>query len=462
MSDTRRAVSAWLGVARWTCLGAAVAVFVVFLVSQRAESNDLSYARSPTSSESRDGDEEAGLSDASVPPVGELVERLREERVVRLPGAVADWDEGRVEQAIGDHDARILVAPPGLDEAERKRISEATSQVEGDDREVVTIVGTTVSGGILEVAPSTLDERRAEFAQGDVTGLIVYLLAHLWEQPSPAPADGASDFRWRVPTAAELAPVVAALRSDGRYVAADATLTDVPHDAARQAFDDSEPLVVAFPRQPFGEPVPDYGAALTARFSDRPIIVLYGLWVSYHGPDADAFADVAAASTYAQFGSYLSSRAYPQDAILGVYLDRVTDIRYAGLFDRPLPYQPPDPLRVTLPVLPWIFAACVAVFVALSARAVRKPRGLPRGTSAGARLGALTALAIEVSTLTDDESDVALTVALAKLESAREAIENGRKPDAFLADAHARLDDVARLLGRTDYRPDVYVGRQLV
>ncbi|AXB47198.1 hypothetical protein [Amycolatopsis albispora] len=458
MSDTRREVGTWLGVARWTCLGAAVVALVVFLVSQRAETIDVSYAQSPTSPESTRAGKEAGLSDASVPPVEELVARLQAERVVRLPGAVAHWDEARVDQAIGNRDARILVAPPGLDEAERKQISEAKSQAEKGEREVVTIVGTTVSGGILEVAPSTLDERRAEFAVGDVTGLIIYLLGHLWEQPV---ASGPSDFRWREPTAAELAPVEAALRSAGRYTAEGATLTEVPHDAARQAFDGAEPLVAAFPRQPFGEPVPDYGAALTARFPDRPIVVLYGLWVSYHGPNADAFADVAAASTYAQFGRYLSSRVYPQDAILGVYLDRVIDIRYAGLFDRPLPYQPPDPLRVTLPALPWVFAGCVAVFVALSARAVRKPRGLPRGTSAGARLGALTALAIEVSGLTDGESDVALTLALAKLESAREALEEGRDPDAFLTDAHARLDEVARLLGRTDYRPDVYVGRQL-
>jgi hypothetical protein len=457
VSDTRRAVGTWLGVARWTCLGAAVATLVVFLVSQQAESIDVSYGRSPTSSDSRD--KEAGLSDATVPPVRELVARLQKERVVRLPGAVAQWDEARVQRAIGDHDARILVAPPGLDEAERKRVSEAKSQVEGDEREVLTIVGTTVSGGILEVSPSTLDERRAEFALGDVTDMIVYLLAELWDQPTPT--GGSADFRWRTPTDAELAPVEAALRSDGRYVAADATLTEVPQDAARRAFGDKTPLVAAFPRQPFGEPVPDYGAALTARFPDRPVIVLYGLWVSYHGPDADAFADVAAASTYAQFGNYLSSRAYPQDAILGVYLDRVTDIRYAGLFDRPLPYQPPDPLRVTLPVLPWVFAACVAVFVMLSARAVRKPRGLPRGTGAIARLGALTALAIEVSGLTDGDSDVALTVALAKLASAREALGERRKPDMFLDDAHARLDEVARLLGRPDYRPDVYVGRQL-
>ncbi|QFU89669.1 hypothetical protein [Amycolatopsis sp. YIM 10] len=459
MSDTRREAGAWLGFARWTCLGAAVAALVFFLVSQRAETIDVSYAQSPTSSESREGNKDAGLSDASVPPVDELVASLREERVVRLPGAVAHWDEARVEQVIGGRDVRILVAPPGLDEAERKQISEAKSQVDGDEREVVTIVGTTVSGGILEVSPSTLDERRAEFAVGDVTGLIIHLLAHLWKQPV---ADSASDFRWREPTAAELAPVEAALRADGRYAADGATLTGVPGEAARQAFEGAEPLVAAFARQPFGEPVPDYGAALTARFPDRPIVVLYGLWVSYHGPNADAFADVAAASTYAQFGRHLSSRVYPQDAILGVYLDRVIDIRYAGLFDRPLPYQPPDPLRVTLPALPWVFAACVAVFVALSARAVRKPRGLPYGTGAGARLGALTALAIEVSGLTDGESDVALTLALAKLDSAREAIEEGRKPDAFLADAHARLDEVARLLGRTDYRPDVYVGRQLV
>ncbi|WP_307796207.1 hypothetical protein [Amycolatopsis sp. 195334CR] len=436
-----------------------MAALVFFLVSQRAETIDVSYAQSPTSSESREGNKDAGLSDASVPPVDELVARLQAERVVRLPGAVAHWDEARVDQLIGGRDARILVAPPGLDEAERKRISEAKSQVDGDEREVVTIVGTTVSGGILEVSPSTLDERRAEFAVGDVTGLISYLLAHLWKQPV---ADSAPDFRWREPTAAELAPVEAALRADGRYTADGATLTGVPGEAARQAFDGAEPLVAAFPRQPFGEPVPDYGPALTARFPARPIVVLYGLWVSYHGPNADAFADVAAASTYAQFGSHLSSRAYPQDAVLGVYLDRVIDIRYAGLFDRPLPYQPPDPLRVTLPVLPWVFAGCVAVFVALSARAVRKPRGLARGTGAGARLGALTALAIEVSGLTDGESDVALTVALAKLDSAREAIEEGRKPDVFLAEAHSQLDEVARLLGRTDYRPDVYVGRQLV
>ncbi|WP_432839798.1 hypothetical protein [Dactylosporangium sp. CA-092794] len=76
----------------------------------------------------------------------------------------------------------------------------------------------------------------------------------------------------------------------------------------------------------------------------------------------------------------LGAYAYPQGNVLGAYLALVTDVRYAGLFDRPLPYQPFDPLRVALPALPWLFAACVVVFLLLSAAALprrRRPAALP-------------------------------------------------------------------------------------
>ena len=126
---------------------------------------------------------------------------------------------------------------------------------------------------------------------------------------------------------------------------------------------------------------------------------------------------MAGASFYAQYGSRLSRYSYPQLNVLGAYLARVTDVRYAGLFDRPLPYRPFDPLRVALPALPWLFAGCVAGFVVLSIRTVRgagrrRPGDLgPGGTPA--RLAGLSALAVELSLLTDARSDPSLVRASA-------------------------------------------------
>lgn len=217
-------------------------------------------------------------------------------------------------------------------------------------------------------------------------------------------------------------------------------------------------MFVALPRQPAAEPLPDYGTALTALFPDRPLVVMYGDWIEYHGPHAADFADVAAASFYGQFGERLSRYAYPQRNVLGAYLARVTDLRYAGVFDRPLPYQPFDPVRVALPALPWIFAACAVVFLVLSARAFRPRR---RPSSARVRLAGLTALAIEVSGLSDAP---ALTRAIATLQSAREALDK-RLPDkhvtALLDDASGELAQVAKALRRREYQPAVYLEGRL-
>jgi hypothetical protein len=432
----------WL---RWASLGLAVLVLVVFLVAQR-QSVDVSYGRSPSSANPVAEGSAGELSDATVPSVEEMTALVRADPVVRLPGSVARWDEDRVRAVIGD--VRILVAPPGLDEAERGRVRDVEAAA-------IRVIGTSVTGEGYQSSSDDLPSWRAQFATGDVTDLLITLAAEVNKRPTPESVDL---LRWREPTAAELDPVAADLRATGLHLGAGATLTDVPK-AAEAAFPDGA-LYVALPRQPFGEPLPRYGPALTALFPDRPIVVLYGDWIEYHGPHAEDFTDVVAASFYSQAADRIGTYAYPQGNVLHAYLNRVTDVRYAGLFDRPLPYLPLDPLRVALPALPWLFAGCAVVFLVLSANSLRRKADARTGTPA--RLAGLTALAIEVSALSRDPS---LVRGMAKLRAAGEALTENL-PDAhvrtLLDDAATELDTTAKALGRQDYRSDVYLRGGLV
>ncbi|WP_447003966.1 hypothetical protein ACRAKI_30670 [Saccharothrix isguenensis] len=436
---------------RWGSLAAAVAVLVVFLLSQ-GQDVDVSYGRSPSSSAAI-GEGQAGeLGDVTVPSVDEMAALVRADDVVRLPGAIASWDEERVRDVIGDADVRILVAPPGLDEDERKRVREV-------DDVTVRVIGTQVSGGLYQSSADRVAGWRAEFATGDVTDQLVTLIAALGDRPEPESVD---QHTWRDPTEAELAAVADDLRRTGVHTAAGATLDRVPEQSASAAFPDRPALYVALPRQPFGEPVPQYGPALAGLFPDTPIVVLYGWWIEYHGPHAADFDELVAASFYGQFGDRLSRYDYPQRNVLAAYLARVADVRYAGLFDRPLPYQPPDPLRVALPALPWLFTGCVVVFLALSARTVLRRTGRAPVNSTNARLAGLTALAVEVSGLSRDPH---LTRGIGKLGAAGEALANDlpdRHVRTLLDGAEAELDAAARALGRADYRPDVYLAGRLV
>jgi hypothetical protein len=400
---------------------------VVFLVAQH-QTTRVSYAASPASAAVPD---EAG--GGSVPSVAQMTAMVKANPVVRLPGSVAQWDEARVRAAIGTASTRILVAPPGLSKAEQDKVKAV-------DDATITVIGTEVSGGIYQVSGSEADDWRPQFATGDVTGELLTLIAGLADKPAPGELDL---LQRRDPTAAETARVAAG----GRRITGSA------------AFPGSSVLVVTLPRQPIGQPMPRYGPALAALEPNTPIVVMYGDWIEYDGPHAAEFADVATASFYGQFGDRLSAYAYSPETILNAYLARVTDVRYAGLFDRPLPYQPFDPLRVTLPVLPWVFAVCVLIFLALSVRSVRRP---PRLTRAGtpARLAALSSLAVEMSLLTDKASDPALTRGIALLGAAREALAD-KLPDAhvrdLLATAESELDDAARKLPFPGFRPEEYL-----
>ncbi|MER5704555.1 hypothetical protein ABT023_21810 [Micromonospora sp. NPDC002296] len=444
---------------RWAFLGIAVVVLVVFLLAQR-QSIDVSYGRSPSSSQGVEEGSAGELSDATVPSEDELTALVAAAPVVRLPGSTARWNEQRVREIIGNRDVRILVAPPGLDEDERLR-------VKGVKNATVRVVGTEVSGGHYQAVPDDLPGWRDQFAADDVTGPLLTLIAKLEDQPTPPDGD---ELRWREPSARELAVVAADLRATGLHRAPGATLAEVPAVNAKTAFPDGV-RVVALPPQRDGAPVPQYGPALTRLFPGTPIVVMYGLWIEHHGPWQEDFAELVGASFYGQFGGRLSLYDYPQYNVLAVYLNRVTDVRYAGLFDRPLPYRPIDPLRVALPALPWVFAACVAAFLTLSIRSLRRledgrdgRRGGPRRGGVPARLAGLTALAVEMSLLTDARSDPALTRGIVRLQAAREALGEDlpdRHVRTLLNEAADELDDAARTLGIPGYRPDLYLRGRL-
>ncbi|SCL68147.1 hypothetical protein GA0070606_4722 [Micromonospora citrea] len=454
MADTPMTGRRWYELLRWALLGLAVVVLVVFLLAQR-QSVDVSYGRSPSSAATIEEGSAGELSEASVPSVAEMTAMVDAEPVVRLPGSVARWNEQRVREAAGDRPVRILVAPPGLDEEERDRVRDV-------ENATIRVIGTEVSGGLYRSLADTLPGWRAQFATGDVTDLLVGLIAGLRDAPAPPDRD---ELRWREPTDRELAAVAADLRATGVHVGPGATLTGVPGEAARNAFPDGV-RVVALPAQPYGQPLPRYGPALTGLFPDTPIVVMYGLWIEYHGPAAADFAELAGASFYGQVAARLSRYDYPQGNVLAAWLNRVTDLRYAGLFDRELPYRPVDPLRVALPALPWIFAGCVATFLVLSVRSLRRADGAAGVRRGGtpARLAGLTALAVEVSLLTDARGNPALARGIVKLGAARAALDEGlpdRHVRTLLAEAATELDDTARTLGIPSYRPDLYLRGRL-
>lgn len=441
----------WPDRLRWILLAAAVVTLVTFLLVQK-QSTDVSYGQAPAAKDPIPEGSAGELSGATVPPAEQLTAMVKASPVVRLPGAIATWDDQAVKAAAGGTEVRILVAPPGLPKEARDRVHDVEDAT-------VRVVGTEVSGGILQASADRASEWIRQFATGDVTESLTTLVAHLNHQPD-APDQPA--LARRDPTAGELAAATAELRDTGRFIAPGANLKDAP--ASTAAFPGAQPLYVALPQQPAGQPLVRYGPALAKEFPGRPIVAVYGSWVEYDGPSAAAFADVATASFYGQFADRLSEYAYPQRNVLGAWLDRVTAIRYAGLFDRPLPYVPFDPLRVALPALPWLFAACAVGFLALSARQVRRPGRRVTGAGVPARLAGLTALAVEISGLTDGASAASLTRGITQLTAAREAFDE-KLPDkhvhGLLDAAESDLDTTAGLLGRADYRPAAFLQGRL-
>jgi hypothetical protein len=464
---------------QWGTLVLAATVLLVFLLSQR-QTSDFLYGTQQVGDSA-----DPGNKDGPAPPVAhagklpsdaELTADLARSTIVRLPGAVATFDEPKVLAAIAHADQirtrkpdpepkiKVIVAPPDLSDADRERLL----ALPGDN---VRVVGLSVTFAAYDIMPSDTAGWQQQFVTGDVTSLILSRIAQVLDEPEPTDVP----LQWRTPTADELRTVLDGLgpaTPEGRlYAAPGADLTAIPKVAA-QAFPARPPIVLALPRQQRGAAVPDYGSALAKAFPDTPIVVMYGYWCGYTGPFDDNTA-VATAAYYSRYGPTISDNAFPQANVLNVYLQQWARIRFAGLFDRPLPYAPPDPVGIALPALPWTFLACVLVFVGVSVQTIRRrrepaadidlhpPADPPAGsTSAWDRLAGLSALAVELSGLADDRANAGLTRGVFRLRAAREALDAGRGATivgAQLDAAGKEFDAIADLLGRPDYRPDNYL-----
>ncbi|MDQ2846235.1 MAG: hypothetical protein M3Y77_07780 [Actinomycetota bacterium] len=161
----------------------------------------------------------------------------------------------------------------------------------------------------------------------------------------------------------------------------------------------------------------------------------------------------------------ISKTHFPQFNLLSVYLQQWAALRFSGMFDRPLPYTPPDPIGIALPALPWIFLGCVLIFVALSVHSVhsRRPGGQLLDHSVHgqwARLTGLSSLAIEVSPLVDGAARAPLTRGIKRLTAAKQALEK-HLPAALVdsqldAGAH-EFTRVATAIHRQDYLPEAHL-----
>lgn len=450
-------------------LVAAVALVVVFVLSQKQTADFLYGTHTASGSAAAAGDSGSGSATTApatgtIPSDAELKRELAASTIVRLPGAVAGFDEATVLAAIRHADAvhgkrgepktHLVVAPPDISEADTQRIY----ALPGSN---VKVIGLTVGYQGESATPSDLGDWQSLFSDGDVTSLILSLMAS--DLGEPDPSDTSSSVHWRNPSAAELNTVRAGLAADRLYTAPGATLDAIPKSAS-DAFPNTPPMVVAFPQQARGAAIPNYAPALATQFPNTPIIVMYGYSVSYAGPFGKDTADVATGGFYGQYGRKIADQAQPQWNILNVYLQQWAKVRYAGLFDRPLPYTPPDPVGITFPALPWVFLGCVLIFVGVSVHSVHshRDRRLPSASPTDwHRLAGLSALAVEVSPLADaGVARTALTRGIRRLAAAQAALD-ARRPDVLIASrldtAEHEFSTVATAIGRSDYQPRRYL-----
>ena len=130
---------------RWALLAVAVAVLVTFLLVQK-QSTDVSYGQAPAAADPIPEGSAGELSGATVPSAEQLTAMVKASPVVRLPGAIATWDDQAVRAAAGKAGVRVIVAPPGLPKDARdrvKKVEDATIQV----------IGTEVTGAGLQASP---------------------------------------------------------------------------------------------------------------------------------------------------------------------------------------------------------------------------------------------------------------------------------------------------------------------
>lgn len=436
-------------------------------IAQQTQQPDTEFKPRESQSEGAATDPD----DDPVPPVpsySAITAEYGDAPIVTLPGAPAVLDaevtaawmaKANAQAAELDNDidrsfvevTRIVLAPPLHPDAE-----------EGIEvpENVLLVTGTRAALYPMVAEPSDFADMARTYAASDVTDAVVSLIAERLDAEAPEhPA-----LVWREPTEAELTPVLADLQQDGIAFVGDAEPFAMP-DQALEAFPEGQdPLVVVAPAAAAGEPAVGYADAVAAAFPDRPVVTMTGLWLDFAGRYAAEFADPMRASLYGQYARRLQEFDYSQRTVLALGLDRVAQFRHSGMFAQPLPYQPPDPLRLTLPALPWICAGLGLLALIASVVQIARQKGPqidPVDEATVHRLAGLSELAVEISGLTEGRTKASLLRALTALSEAREVADTMTEDAAVAVDlldrAEQELDRVATALDRPEYRPSRFL-----
>lgn len=439
------------------------AVFALLFLLVQSQTANFRYGVETVPPVSLDDDAEAEPAAPDLPSVAQIDALRAESRVVTLPGAIAGFDRAEVDRALAavtgfvntdddTVDPGVLLVPPDTTREQRTVLRDA-------ERLDVKVYGMQVSGDRGTPAAEDLTSWQNVLVSGDVTDTLVGAIQLLGEQTFESAIPRVP---WREPTSAELATVSAALDSDRRYLAPGSTVTELPATAAA-AFPDTAPLLVVLPRASYGESVPEYGPALAARYPDTPVVVMYGYWIDVHGPGDDGL-ELVRAAFYGATPSDFADGGYRQSGVLGLFLQRWAEFNYSGMFDRPLPYTPPDPVRVAWPILPWIFAAGVLFFVVMSVRMTLQLRPMAADQRPNRHtLAGLSTLAVELSGLVGPDQRTDFTQGTVALTHAQDGLDADLPADrvaAVLDEAASALDSVARSLDRPDYRPERFLDRR--
>lgn len=417
----RRGATATRTILQWSAVVLLVITSLIFLANQ-VQRPDVTYGTGPQAPALEATEQEP------LPTYDEVIEQYGDQRIVRLPGAVATVNEQLVIQWFDAAGAdRVLLLPPLSPDAPRGETYDAP-----DD--VVVVTGTAATYQSLSPASTEMAEFTRKFAMGDVTADVVALFANAIDDEAPETEPAPT----REPTADEVNAVVADLGDDGMAFIGGAETFDRPEVEPFEA----EPLIIVAPYPAPGEPIVDYADAVSAAFPDRPVVTMTGLWVDYAGAEIGDAAPAIAASFYGRFEERLSTFGYPQQNVLAANLTTAEQFRVGGMFDRETPYVPADPLYLTLPFLPWLCAGLAVAALGATLIPGRRPeqRELKLSPQAATRFAVLSDLAVEVSPHVTDGARPAYVRGSRALVEARDA----------LTDPTATAEDVDVLLDRVD------------
>ncbi|WP_106850503.1 hypothetical protein [Blastococcus sp. Marseille-P5729] len=433
--DRRRKILEWVAMTLF------VLTALIFVTNQQQQP-DVTYATQVS-------DDRAAAADPrpEMPTYEQIAAEYGDQRFVVLPGGYAVMDEPLVSEWMDKAGASQVLVLPAVHPDDQLTIDAPS--------DVVVVAGTHVTYDGYATSAASFEEVRASMGARDVTSSVIALLAHAADEPDP---DGLRPMVTREPSPEEAAAVVADLQDDGIAFLGGVEPFERPDTNAFT----QEPLYVVAPSPAPGEAAVDYSAVVADAFPGRPVVSMTGLWIDYRSEEIEAIEPAIAASFYGQFEERLSKYAYSQETVLRVSLDRVEQFRASGMFDREMPYVAPDPLNITLPILPWICAGLAAVMLALALapRTSSTPRSAPAMPRPLARrFAGLSDLAVEVNALVTEDARPAFVRASRALVEARDSLEEpsttSEDVEALLERAESDLDEVAEITHRPGYRPAI-------